>query len=457
MAKFYEYQLRAILAQAKLRPSEELESETIEFKGYANAQALNNSKELAEELSAFANLDGGVVIIGVRDNNDVPHGKWETQLQGISGVDPLEAKERIAGKLKPAVQLKVTDIQFDGKTFVAIEIDKSFDSLVSTASGKTCLREGRSSRPMTPDEIARAVKSLVRYDWSSDFPDLGIHVELDQGSVSEAIKDFQIRRELPSPPSEEAYLEAVGATQNGKITRGGVLFLGSEHSIKAALGLYEFRFSWKRQNGVLQINDVWSGNLWQAIRRAEAHFKQCNSTAQFTSGDTHFEAPLMDEVAFHEALLNAMVHRDYSVDGMTSVTYSGDELRIHSPGTFFGGVTSDNIARHEPRHRNKNLARMLMTHNLVDRAGMGVLRMGIGSLRYGRAFPKFKEQSDSVEVKLQASYLRPGITVLGIENKDSWGIPELLVLNSVYETGVAPITELERGWCSWLTPLSMPF
>ena len=57
-----------------------------------------------------------------------------------------------------------------------------------------------------------------------------------------------------------------------------------------------------------------------------------------------------------------------------------------------------------------------MTHNLVDRAGMGVLRMGLGSLKYGRAFPSFREQSDAVEVTMEAEYLRPGVAVLAIDN-----------------------------------------
>ena len=151
----------------------------------------------------------------------------------------------------------------------------------------------------------------------------------------------------------------------------------------------------------------------------------------------------MDPVSFHEAYLNALVHRDYSVDGMISVTFTDKELKIHSPGEFFGGVTSENIAIHEPRHRNKNLAQILMLHNLVDRAGMGVLRMGLGSLRYGRKFPEFREQSDSVEVRMEAQYIRPAVAVLAINNKDSWGIPELLIINSVYEIGVVSVQELE--------------
>ncbi|MET0029583.1 MAG: RNA-binding domain-containing protein [Candidatus Thiodiazotropha sp.] len=445
MARLYEFEIRAILQQVKLRPSEELESESIEFKGYVNANALYNSKELAEELSAFANLGGGTVIIGVRDNSDVQHNQWENQLRGIPDVDILEAKERISGKLRPSVDLLVSNLIFEAKTYVVVQIGKSHESLVSTASGKTCIREGRSSRPMQPSEIERAVKALTRYDWSSDFPDADLNDAIDQQSLAEAMEDFQSKRGLTSPPSQEGYLEAIGATQNGKLTRGGLLFLGNETAIRDALGLFEFRFSWKTPNGELLINDVWSGNLWSAIRRSESYFDECNSTQKFKSGETVFEAPLLDRVAFHEALLNSIVHRDYSVDGMTSVTYSGDEIRIHSPGTFFGGVTAENIARHEPRHRNKNLARILMTHNLVDRAGMGVLRMGLGSLRYGRAFPEFREESNAVEVKLEAKYLRPAIAVLSIEHNQEWGIPELLLLNSVYETGVIGFEVLERS------------
>jgi len=443
MARLNDYQIRQILQEVKLRPSEELESESIEFKGYTNANALYNSKDLAEELSALANLEGGAVIIGVRDNSDVQHNQWEDQLRGIPDVDILEAKERISGKLKPSVGLDVSSLNFEGKIYIIVQIAKSHESLVSTSSGKTCIREGRSSRPMLPDEIERSVKGLTRYDWSSDFSDQNPLDVIDQQALVEAMDDFQLKRKLEEPPSQEAYLEAVGATQNGRLTRGGLLFLGKESSIRAYLGLFEFRFTWKKPNGELLINDVWAENLWNSIRRAENYFKKCNTSRIFNSGDTEFEAPLMDRVAFHEALLNSMVHRDYSVDGMTSVTYSGDAIQIHSPGTFFGGVTAENIARHEPRHRNRNLARILMTHNLVDRAGMGVLRMGIGSLRYGRAFPEFREQSRSVEVKLDAQFIRPAIAVLSIRNPE-WGIPELMVLNSVYETGAVALPVLER-------------
>src|SRR6266581_6720814 len=91
----------------------------------------------------------------------------------------------------------------------------------------------------------------------------------------------------------------------------------------------------------------------------------------------------------------------------------------------------------------KRLARILMTHQLVDRAGMGVLRMGIGSLRYGRSFPKFREAPDSIEVSMEAQFLKVPITVLALDNVDKYGIPELFILNRVHGMGSASVKDLE--------------
>ena len=441
--EFHESVINPILKQVKSTPSENLESETIEFKGYRDAKALHNSKDLAEELSALANHKGGYIIIGVKDDSDVEHGRWEEQLAGFPMVDTLELKERLLGKLQPQVNLVVDTINFEGKSYLYLRIEKQVDSLVSTTSGKTCIRVGRSCKPMSPGELEQAVKSHTKYDWSGDTLVSVDLSSLDPDGLQAAIVDYCDKREIKSLISAERYLESVGATRNGEITRGGLLFLGKSTAIDNSLGDYEYRFSWKKANGDLVINDVWKANLWDSILRAKKHFEKCNTFQTFQTEKEEFTAPLMDGVSFHEAYINALVHRDYSVDGMISVTFTDESLRIHSPGEFYGGVTSENIVIHEPRHRNKNLAKILMTHNLVDRAGMGVLRMGLGSLRYGRKFPEFREQSDSVEVKMEAQYLRPAVAALGILNRDDWGIPELLIINSVYETGVVSVQELE--------------
>lgn len=431
-----------LLQRAENTPSEELESETVEFKAFRDERALHNSKELAEEISAIANFEGGVIVVGVKDSSDVPAGDWTAQMVGIPAVDEIATQERLQGKLRPRINLRVSNVDFEGTNYVIIEVPHRSDTLVSTASGKTCIREGRSSRPMEPSELENAVKSLTSYDWSTEPVDLDPADAINQSALDEARDDFCRRRAMAEQLSDSAFLEAIGATKNGTLIKSGVLFLGTDDAIRRNLGDFEYRFSWKKNTGQLVTNDVWSECLWHTVKRVKHHFENCNSEGEFEYDDKKFTVPLLDPIAFHEAFLNALVHRDYTCEGMVSVTFADRQILITSPGNFFGGVTAENIARHEPRHRNKALARMLMTYHLVDRAGMGVLRMGLKSLMYGRGFPRFREDNECVEVTMQGEYLRPAITVLAHENEEIYGIPELLILNSVYESGFAPVNAL---------------
>ena len=61
---------------------------------------------------------------------------------------------------------------------------------------------------------------------------------------------------------------------------------------------------------------------------------------------------------------------------------------------------------------------------------------------YGREFPQFNEDNESVEVKMQGEFFRLAILVCAIDNEGKYGITELLVLNSVYETGVVAVRPL---------------
>jgi ATP-dependent DNA helicase RecG len=434
-------QIIKILDRLCNEPSESIESDTIEFKYYSSEAALHNAKDLADEISALANLKGGIILIGVRDGSNVPYRKWAEQLSGFTHVDLHTTRERLRGKLKPFIDINLVEISYDGKNYLLIRVPRCKDSLVTTTSGRVCIRDGKSSRPMTPDEIEQAVKNLQDYDWSSESLDLIPADALNTDAVQEALLDFTNRRNLPELDSAN-FLEAIGATHNGLLTKCGLLFLGKIDVIREQLGKYEYRFSRKSRGGILLVNDVWEDCLWETIKRGKTHFNHCNDMLKVVFEDKEYLFQLLDSVAFHEAYLNALVHRDYTIDGMVSVNFIGDRLEISSPGIFYGGVTAENIAKHDPRHRNKSLAKMLMEFHLVDRAGMGVVRMNINSLRYGRKFPSFIERDGSVEVTMQGEYLRIGIFILTKDEGTNYGVPELLILNAVYEIGVVSVQTL---------------
>ncbi|MGJ4754755.1 RNA-binding domain-containing protein [Leptospira kmetyi] len=434
----------SLLNKVKTMPSEHLENETIEFKEYRNSKSLfNSSNEIVEEIVAMANRKGGYIIIGVRDSSNAS-GQWDSQLVGIEVIDTIEVSDRLKGKIKPNIDIICEYIQFDSKHFLIIKIPYRNDLLFSTSSGKYYRRDNRSSKPMEPHEIEAHIKSLQSYDWSAQDLDLLPSESLDPDSIAESKNAYKTLRMFADPLTDDSFFESLGITKNGLLTKAGLLFLGKPSFIKQYLGNHEIRVSWKTKDGQLKINDVWSGNIWISINKAKAYFKECNKQLDIEFNSKKYKVPLLDEEAFHEAFLNAIVHRDYSIPGMISVTFTGKNLILTSPGKFYGGITSSNIVHHEPRHRNKELARILMLYHLVDRAGMGVYRMGFNSLKYGRKFPIFKETLDSIEVSMQGEYIIPPIFVL-IQNKpEKFGNPDMYLLNLMYETGSIEINEILR-------------
>jgi ATP-dependent DNA helicase RecG len=441
--------LNKLLDYIKVNPSESLESDTLEFKNYTSETSLFGAKDLVEEISAFANTKGGHIIIGIIDSSNVRNREWAQQLSGFPEIDLHTAKERILGKLEPKINISLLNHSYEGKNYLIIKVPRINYSLVSTTSGKTYMRIGKSSVPARPEQISGLVKSLQNYDWSEDEISVQWKSCLDTSSLREAKNDFIQRRKISELEiSDEAFLESIGATKNGILNKGGVLLLGKANHIKDLLGVYEYRFSWKTNSGELKINDVWSDNIWETIKRAKNHFRKCNNKLPLEYEGTHYELFTLDEQAFHEAYLNAIVHRDYSEEGMTSVNFTDKKLVITNPGEFYGGVNSSNITFHEPRHRNKALARILMNFQLVDRAGMGVLRMGLNSLKYGREFPRFEEKVKTIEVSMEAEYFKAGIFVLTQKYLKDCGIAELYILNSVHTTGYVNVFNLERKLAS---------
>ena len=431
-----------ILDAVRVQPSEALESETLEFKEYSSESALHNAKDLTDEIVALCNKLGGMIIIGVRDSSNVANKAWSSQIVGFPEVDLLQTKARLKGKIGCPLDLQLEEVRFEGKNFLVIRVPRVSNRLVATTSGKVYIRDGRSSRPMSPAEIEESVKSLTSYDWTADVVDGSIAEMLDASSVASAMNDFRTRRVLDVPLDEAAFLEAIGATTNGSLTKAGLLFFGRKEALLERVGLLEFRFSWKTPAGLLKINDIWTDNLWSTVDRARRHFRSCNHSIVIKFEGQEYPVPLLDEEAFHEAFMNALVHRDYSTDGMVAVDYDSAFIRITSPGDFYGGVSPENIYRHVPRHRNKALAKLMMSFQLVDRAGMGVQRMSLRSLKYGRAFPVFSVVSDSVQVSMQAEYLRAGIFVVAMSPANELSLAALVILNSVYEIGFVRVDVL---------------
>jgi predicted HTH transcriptional regulator len=147
----FSQQIDTLLESVKHAPSEQYESDEVEFKEYSSEQSLHNARDLADEISALANYKGGIIVVGVRDSSNVAKMEWSSQLVGFAQVDIHTTRERLLGKLRPKIDLELRNHSFEGRSYLIISVPNSLDSLVSTSSGRVCIRDGKSSRPMEPD------------------------------------------------------------------------------------------------------------------------------------------------------------------------------------------------------------------------------------------------------------------------------------------------------------------
>ena len=251
MAKYNNDQIFALLDNVKHTRAENLESETVEFKRFSTAKEVHSASDLAGEISALANKRGGVIIFGVQDDRKASTDSWASQLTGIEPLDTDEIKERLLGRITPRIEIDVANVKFDGVNFAVVHVPHRPDQIVATTSGKCCIREGRSSRPMTPAEIEDSVRSFTSFDWSAEPVDIDPMEALDVAAVEAAITEFCGIREMSERPDAESFLEAIGAVHNGVLLRGGLLFLGKSDEIRSHLGDFEYRFSWKSSSAFL--------------------------------------------------------------------------------------------------------------------------------------------------------------------------------------------------------------
>jgi ATP-dependent DNA helicase RecG len=148
-------------------------------------------------------------------------------------------------------------------------------------------------------------------------------------------------------------------------------------------------------------NDVSNAPLLNALQSIEASFAgPTNPESELAIGFISIRIPAFPIIAVREAVMNALVHRDYSNAGEILIRHAPLELVVTSPGGFIGGITTRNILRHEPIARNRTLANAFMKLRLVESAGVGRSRIFESLLRFGKRPPRYTSDGDQVTLTI---------------------------------------------------------
>lgn len=327
------------------------ETENIEFK-------LQFTDELYKEVIAFANTDGGVIYIGIDNNGNAV---------GIDNVD--ENYTRITNGIRDAIMPDVTmfvKYTIQENRVVRITVGEgSYKPYYLKAKGLkpsgVFVRQGTSSVSASPEQI----RAMIKESDGDTFESMrSMEQELTFKSAKEAFKRYNIEF------SKTKYRALGITTQADELYSNLALIISDQcaHTTKVAVFADE-------ENTKFRDSKEFGGSIFEQLDNTYAYLTLCNKTVATFKGLERIEKVDYPEEALREALLNALVHRDYSFSGSIIINVNDKEMEFISIGGLLPGLSPDDIRSGISQPRNKNLADIFHRLHLIESYGTGIRKI----------------------------------------------------------------------------------
>lgn len=365
------------------------------------------ASDIAPIISAFANADGGTIVIGVADKT--------RKIEGVNGIDSDAINNLIAAPKDVCVPmpqykeefLQVINDKGEQDQLLLLHIEASSEQIIRTTSGATYLRVADRTKELRGDDLRNLEYSKsVRHFEDECHPDATV-------SDLDTILLDKYREKLHADDlSYEQLLEARGFIR----LQGGIKKLTNAAVLLFAKNIVQFypncRIRFVRYDGTklrtgVDINIIRDYNIELPILKIIEAAKVFigSQLREFTALEPvtgkFMVVPEYPEFAWLEGIVNAVTHREYAMSGRyILVSMYDDRLEIESPGKLPSIVTVDNIK--ETRYsRNPRIARLLTEFGWVRELNEGVKRIYADMEKFFLDDPIYSEPEQSVRLVLK--------------------------------------------------------
>lgn len=323
--------------------------------------ARTKPQELLKHLIAFANADGGQLVIGIEDE------KQDNIITGFKDgraypIDDFKKIDREMGDTPLDLsfeEIPVLNHKGEEDLILVISVELSSNRVIAAPNDEVYLRQGDETVKLSFEQ-----RTQLSYDKGQRFfkvenvPDATLE-DIDDNLV----QDFKNRFDISNRSTEEI-LKARRFLVNGKLTKAAILLFGKYSSAFFP----QARVRFQRFDGT----DMGTGSNFNVIKemtfddalpiliiKVRDFIRTQLREFQYLDDDGQLQIlPEYPEFAWFEGVVNAVTHRDYSVYGdHIRVLMFDDRLKIHSPGKLPNIVTVDNI-KHERFSRNPRIAEL---------------------------------------------------------------------------------------------------
>ena len=353
------------------------ETETVELKSVV-------TDDIKKEILAFANCTGGTIYVGVADDGTVP---------GVENADEcaLQISNMVRDAIKPDVTMFVhyETLDCEGKAVVAVNVQRGTNRPYYLAKKGLrpegiYVRQGYSSVPATDAVIRQMIKETD----GDSFENMR---SINQALTFDATKKEFEKRNVAFGQPQMQTLKIISA--DGVYTNLGLLLSEQcPHTIKAAV------FEGTDQN-VFKDRREFFGPLLQQLNEVYDYIDFHNQTHATFLKLLRIDTRDYPEVAIREALLNSLVHRDYSFRASTLISIYDDRIEFVSIGGLLPGLELGDLMMGVSVCRNPHLANVFYRLQLIEAYGTGMRKI-MGAYADAPAQPQITATNNAFKIIL---------------------------------------------------------
>ncbi|MBU3917092.1 putative DNA binding domain-containing protein [bacterium] len=337
------------------------ENQHIEFKSEKVS-----AKNLAEEIVAFANAEGGEIWLGIEDDR---------KITGISRSYEEDVMNICREGVIPPIQPLYQQIDISGKSIACISISKGVDRPYYTSKNRYLIRVGSTKRIASREELIRLFQASGLFHYDIVEISQANLAQLDLSAISSYFSRYQISF---ANESEEEKIRLLTASDilgdNGRPTVGGCLVFGiSPEKTLPQAGIVFAHFAGNEMGAELIDKKEFGGSLPRQIDNALASIKANIVLPSTIQGTKRVEQKHYPDKVFRELLVNASVHRNYSIIGSQSRVFMFDDrIEFRSPGRLPNTVSIEKLSVGTSFSRNPLIVRLMENLNYMDKIGRGL-------------------------------------------------------------------------------------
>lgn len=343
-------------------------------------------KDIWKTVSAFCNTNGGVIVLGVRDQ-----GKGRLEIIGVENPDKVQA-DFITGLRSGKFNIQLSSrghlFTIEGKKVIAFRLPpmprQAKPVYYSGDIRNTFIRQGATDQKASKDEIGRLLREASEYSSDSTLITGTGMKDIDGKTVRDYQRYLEVQnREHPFITlTDEELLEKCGCMKEGVLTMAGLLLFGKTDAIInrfPAYGLSVFRMSSLDKQGLedrrWDDRKIYEDNLINSYFAVMDHLKRYVPVPFKMSKDSITRTENVPHViAVREALVNLLVHRDYFDNGQASIRIHDDRIVFKNPGAVPFPI--EHILNGcESVPRNPTISRVFRLPGWAEIAGSGMMKI----------------------------------------------------------------------------------